>query len=541
MKMHRNLLAAFASSAMVLSGAALVATPAVAQDDEEGGGNTRRSATLDPAVGRVIAPIYENEIANELWGECIRKIQELINQRGSRFKPYDTAIVNQLLGQCQAGQENFRGALTSFQRAVDSNGLPPEQVNGVRYVIAQLYFQLQDYNGAIRSLNQWIRAGGTPDANAYYLLAAAHTQKEPADYRAAQSPAEQALRLREQAKKSDFDLMNLIYSENNERTKRAALLERMINIWPGEGSYWRQLSGLYSQTGQDKQAFSVLEVAYRAGLLNKESEISTLVQYYSFFNNPYRGAQLLDREMNAGNVPRNVKNLRLLSQLWSQSREHKRAIPVLQEAAERSDDGELYYRLGQVLLADEQYALAERALAQARAKGGLTSRQQGDSWMLTGTARFSQAGPEDREQRSRARTAFQNATRFQTSAAQARDWVAYIDAIVAVERAQDRLARQQAEEERRDTINRLRQQVTVCNLQGQATAECDDIRQRLEQLLADDEAARRAPPPGESTDGAAAEQESSGATDSDAETSTDGVSGDEQPATVGPDGAADEG
>ncbi len=480
MKMHGQFFAVLASGfVLVAASTTLFApAPAMAQDDEESNRPSRQSQTLDPAVGRVIAPVYEEEIANELWDACIAKLQDLVNQRGSRFKPYDSAIVNQLLGQCYAGKEDYRNALRSFQRAVDSGGLPEDQVNGVRYVIAQLNFQLEDYNGAIRSLTEWINAGGTPDANAYYLLAAAHMSKEPADPRAARRPAEQAIQLREEARKGDHDLLNLIYSETNANAERGQLLEKMINIWPGERSYWTQLSGLYNTTGKDKDAFSVLEVAYRAGLLEKEGEILTLVQYYSFFDNPYRGAELLEREMNAGVVNRNVKNLKLLSQLWSQSREHKRAIPVLEQAAGLSDDGELYYRLGQVLIADEQYAKGEQAMARARAKGGLTSRQVGDSWMLTGTARFSRAA-ENRSRRNEARAAFVNAARYDCCRSQAQNWVSYIDAINDTEDAQDRLACQQAEEEREASIDRLQQQLQVCRLQGGASAECAAIEERL--------------------------------------------------------------
>ncbi|MEM9705464.1 MAG: hypothetical protein AAF850_05235 [Pseudomonadota bacterium] len=499
---------------------------AFAQDDEEER-RPRQSSTLDPAVGRVLAPIFENEIANELWPACIAKLRGLLNERGDRLKPYDTAIVNQLLGQCQAGAEDYRGALRSFQRSVDSNGLPPDQVNGVRYVIAQLYFQLTDYNGAINSLNQWIRGGGQPDANAYYLLAAAYTQKQPADYRAALRPGEQAIALREEPKKGDHDLLNLIYSELNERRKRTTLLEKMVNTWPNEASYWRQLSGLYSQLDRSKDAFAVLEVAYRAGLIDKESEVLTLVQYYSFFDNPFRGAELLSREIESGTVKRTTKNLRLLSQLWSQSREHKRAIPILEEAARRADNGELFYRLGQTLLADEQYRKAEQALVQAIRKGGLTQRQTGDSWMLIGTARFSLAGPDDCDQRARSRTAFVNATRYSTSASQARSWVEYIDAIDSTVEQQDRLANQQANEERQASIERVRQQLQVCRLQSAEQSDCNELDERLQSLILQNEAALKSPP-----------QFGCNKPDSP---QTESVDGEETGATVSTDAVADEG
>ena len=482
-----------ALSAGVMVGVAaspLTATPAAAQEDEEQ--QSRGSATLDPAVAKVLQVVFE-DLNAENYPAALAKLNDLINSRGARMKPYDKAITYQLRGQAYAATENYRAALRDFQQALNSGGLPEVNANGVRYVIAQLNFQLEDYNAAIRGLQEWINGGGTPDANAYYLLAAAYTQIQPPKFRSAISPAEQAIALREEPKKGDHDLLNLIYSELNMGTKRSALLEKMINLWPGNGSYWRQLSGLYNQQKKDKQAFAVLEVAYRAGLLSKETEILTLVQYYSFFDNAFRGAKLLQKEMDAGNVKRSVKNLKLLSQLWSQSREHKRAIPVLEAAARSSDDGELYYRLGQVLLADEQYAKAETALARARSKGGLKTKQLGDSWMLTGTSRFSRAGPGDCELRTSARRAFENATKYEASAKQARSWVSYIRAIDSTEEAQDRLAWQQANEERKATIDRLKQQLQVCRLQGGADEECGKLEANLTVLEEQDKAAKTAP------------------------------------------------
>ncbi|MEM9169916.1 MAG: tetratricopeptide repeat protein [Pseudomonadota bacterium] len=496
----KNLRSIFAGLSLI-AGAAVVFSaapaPAFAQDDDNNR-RRRQSATLDPAVGRVLSQIYEEDIANENWASAIQRLTGIINERGDRFKPYDTSIVYQLRGQAYSQIEppNFRAARADFQRAIDAGGLPPDQVGGLRYAVAQLNFALGDYQGAISGLQAWIRAseqaGETPDANAFYLLGAAYTQITPPRYADARRPAERAVELLSEPKKSYYDLVNLVYSETKETTKRIALLETMINIWPGTEGYWRQLSGLYAGEKQDEKAFSVLEVAYRAGLIDDDTIVLQLAQYYSFFDNPYRGATLLEREMNAGKVPSNVKNLTLLSQLWSQAREHKRAIPVLERAAGQSPNGELFYRLGQTLFADEQYAKAEQALASARSRGGLGSRKLGDSWVLTGTALFSRAGPGDCTLRARSRRAFVNATRFETSARQARSYVEYIDAINSTEASQDRLAWQQANEERRATLERVSQQITVCRLQG-GSEDCGALEERLAVLEKEEEDSRTPP------------------------------------------------
>ncbi|MDZ7628930.1 MAG: tetratricopeptide repeat protein [Parvularculaceae bacterium] len=500
MKLRNAIAGAFAAGLMIGAGAIVLAQPEVSeagnaeasrrgdQNAQEGEGENqprRRSETLDPAVAKVLGEVFElQNLKPPQLQPSLQKLNDLIAARPN-MKPYDKSTTYQMRGSIKVQLDDYQGALRDFQASLDAGGLPPNQNNQLRYFIAQIQFQLENYQAAIQGLNAWIasaRAEGTPvDANAYYLLAAAYTQVTPPNWRAASGPAEQAIAARTEPKKSDHDLLNLIYSELGENSKRGPLLEKMINLWPNERAYWVQLSGFYSQTQKDKDAFAVLEVAYRAGLLTRESELITLVNYYSYFDNPFRGAKLMEREMEAGRIAKNIKNLTLLSQLWSQSREHKRAIPVLRQAAQSSGDGELYYRLGQVLLADEQYADADRALTQAINKGGMNAQKTGDAWLLIGTARFSAGKPEDCNQRSRARQAFVNAQRYPNSSRQASDWVTYIDAITRTLGDQDKLEQQQNEDARLDQMARLKQAIQVCRLRG--GADCTGQEAQLKALI----------------------------------------------------------
>jgi len=419
------------SAALMMSAAptAALAQPAQCATEEEG-----PSKTLSPRVGQEIQKLYEF-MQNDQYNEALAGFNALIGNRGDGLSAYEKSTIYELRANVKINLEDYRGALADLQVALDTNGLPPARNNQLRYYIAQLNFQIEQFQTAINGLNQWIQTartcGVTVDPNAYYLLAAAYTQVNPPNYRQAVGPAEQALAGQgAEPRKGYYDLLNLIYSELNDNAKRAPLLEQMVNNWPNDKSYWTQLSGAYSVQGKDRDAFSVLEVAYRAGLLSQESELLTLIQYYSFFDNPYRGATMLEREMNAGNIDRDQDNLILLSQLWSQAREHKKSIPILREAAQSSSTGELYYRLGMVLLADEQYAASESALVSALNRGGMEQNDTGDAWLLLGTARFSQAGPSDTARWASAREAFARALNYSNARARARDWITYIDAVV---------------------------------------------------------------------------------------------------------------
>ena len=458
-----------ASAAAMAAGALVAPTSALAQEcpGEEGG----PSATLSPRVGQELQKLYEL-LQNDQQQAAITGMQQLLANRGGSMSAYETSTVQEILGSAYVQVENFNAARRAFQAALDAGGLPPNRNNQLRYFIAQLQFQDGNYQQAIQGLNSWIalarRCNVPVDNSAWYLLGAAYTQISPPQWRQAMAPAENAVNglAAGNQNKSYYDLLNLIYSELGENAKRGGLLERMINLWPGEKSYWTQLSGLYSQTNRDREAFSVIEVAYRAGLLTTEAELKTVVQYYSYFDNPYRGAKMLEREMNAGNIRRTQDNLVLLSQLWSQAREHKKSIPILREAAGNSSDGELSYRLGMVLLADEQYAASQRALEQALNKGGMDRDDTGDAWLLLGTARFSQAGPEDTEIWANARRAFVNAQRYQKSAQRASQWISYIDAVAQTYRDGKRLERLQNLERCQADQDRLDQAARIRDLQN---------------------------------------------------------------------------
>ncbi len=452
---------------MMMASLMTIAPGSFAQDDDnERRRSSQPSLTQSVALGVQEALNLSQEDPPNING-AIARLNKVISDRGDRLQGYDKATVYEVRGSFKAQSDDLRGSLRDFQTAVDTGALPVERANGLRYYIAQIQFQLENYDAAISGLREWLRlTEEDPPANAYYLLGLAYVQKE--DYRSAQQPMERALQLKgAEADKNYFNVLNLIYSENNAHDKRAALLERMINLWPDETSYWQQLAGAYATNNRDKEAFSVLEVAYRAGLLTREDQIIQLIQYYSFYENAYRGAQLLEREMNAGVVPRTQDNLILLSQLWDQSREAKKAIPILREAARNAPDGVFHFRLARVLVADEQYVEADKELLTAIRKGGLRERDRADAWMLLGNARFSRAATDDIPQLLRAREAFQNASRFQRTRRDASRWITYINELIRVQREQTRqeiLRRQEQCRVAQDTLINARR---VLELQGQ--------------------------------------------------------------------------
>ena len=151
-----NAIAGIATSFFVamaaLSGSAVM-TSAHAQEGEQQ--QSRRSETLDPAVAKVLQDVF-TAIQEERYQDALTALNNLIAQRGDKMKAYDKSTTYEMRGSVKVNLEDFRGALRDFQAALDAGGLPPERNNQLRYYIAQLYFQLEDYQSAISGLKSWI-------------------------------------------------------------------------------------------------------------------------------------------------------------------------------------------------------------------------------------------------------------------------------------------------------------------------------------------------------------------------------------------------
>lgn len=468
---------------LLFSGAALLlcAGPALGQ-----------SKMLSPRVASDLLGAYELMEEDEP-AEALVELNELMDKRGEDMKDFDRATVLQIRGTAHINLENVDEAIRDFSESLRLNALPEEQQNRLRFNLAQLYFITERYEESLEFFDEWLSQEDVEISDTtYFMLAAANYNLE--NYREALEPIDNAIAKSTEPQERYYELKNSSLSNLDMIPERTELLEEMVEIWPNELSYWRQLSSLYSEQQQQYKAFSAIETAYVNGLVEDESDIILLAQYYSSFNNPHRGAQLLEKEMEAGNVERNVDNLEMLSQLWSQAREQSKSIPVLREAAQMSEDGELYFRLGQALLADERNEEAEQAFENAIEQGGMDDSQLADAWLLLGNARFNQAGPGDREQRMDADEAFARAVRFDRTKTEAREWRNYIAAINQTERRQAAL---EQEQEQRLAESAKERQLTSCRARQLAGS---SLSEECQELLAADREARGSQPQEESSE-----------------------------------------
>jgi len=103
------------------------------KDDKDAGKNF----TVTEQMGKKLMAAHEFLEADD-YKQAADVLREL-EKRAERLNPYERALVYQMLGMSQAGQEKYKEALVYLEKCVAEEGLPYGQIVSTRFTIAQLY------------------------------------------------------------------------------------------------------------------------------------------------------------------------------------------------------------------------------------------------------------------------------------------------------------------------------------------------------------------------------------------------------------------
>lgn len=334
---------------------------------------------------------------------------------------YEEGAMLGLSAQVKLNQGDYLGAAGDLQTSLNKGYVPPKDRAGTYKALMQIYFQEQKFREGLNFSQQWISAGGKPTRDEMWSFVGAYSNLK--DYAGAIPWAEKVFAADgRNASETVTNSLLYFYDQTSQHAKKAALIERLLEQDPTKRLYWDAISGDYQRAGDDNKAFEVQKAMYLGGILTSEQEIERIVQFYNLLDAPYQAARILEKEMNAGRITKNYDNLELLANLYQVAREHDKAIPVIQQAANISSNGEMFERLGRSYADLQQWDKAEQALTQALNKGGVKDR--GFAWVQIGQSRY------ERKDRPGAREAFRQANNKG-----GRGWLQFMDSEEATAKA----------------------------------------------------------------------------------------------------------
>jgi tetratricopeptide (TPR) repeat protein len=384
-----------------------------------------RKYGMSPRAAKAIGDAREYLTA-EQYGKAEAALQRI---RRTRLSPFEEAQVERLLGYIAYGQQKNADAIDHLGKAAALDALRPSDQADVLFQIAQIQGVEKRWKDVITTLNSWFATVEKPNSMGHYLMALSYYQLE--DFDAAVRPAEQAVEMAKTPQQSWLQLLLAIQLTRKDYAAAAPVLAQLISHYPGIAKgYWLQLSALYGVSGDNARALAVMELAYRRGILDSHEDLLRLVQLNLLQGIPLRAAAILEKEIAAKHIKETPESFELLSGSWILAREVDKAEEPLARAAELAPKGDLYVRLAQVHMMQEEWSDAADALRKAMSKGGLGDTANAE--LLLGISYYNEA------QLGEARTWFARAQRSNATRKQAEVWLEHVDRQVQAQRSQDR-------------------------------------------------------------------------------------------------------
>jgi tetratricopeptide (TPR) repeat protein len=341
----------------------------------------------------------------------------LENLDPKRLNPYERALVYRLQAHLAYFAGDYAAARESFEKVLAEKILPVRDDNRIRFNLAQLHAASQQWPEVIAALDRWARYVEAQDSFAYYLRAVAHYQQDDLD--AALADARQAVELSSEPMESWLQLLAALHSQKEDFASAIPILEQLVVRFPSKKQYWIQLALTYGAVQDYPRSFAVQMLAYRQGLLKEDKELRRVARVALHQSVPYQAAEVLEKGLAEGAIPRDSEALELLANSWIAAREYARSLPPLRQAAELAPNGNLFVRLGQVYMQREAWAEASEVLQQAIAKGDL--KDPGNAELLLGISYYND------HRVDQARSCFARARRHDSSRAAAERWITQVE------------------------------------------------------------------------------------------------------------------
>ena len=322
-------------------------------------------------------------MGEDRYPEAIEQFKKLLETARSDFVKASVSL-NLAYAVTQSGDSN--GSLPYFKDALKygETSLPHERVQSLRQNVAALMYGIGEKKQALAMMNTWLKNAVQHDANAYYMIAALYAEDNKITE--AMCPSYWSVKASSEPKKNYYQALLAFHWEKKDVNGAIALLREMIEFFPQEKTYWRQLSQIYFQKDKIDDAIAIMEMFYLKGDFDKETDYKMMSSMFAYRDIPFRAAKILEEGLKKGVVKSEKKNWVNVAQNYHVSNELDKAIVAYGKTAELSDSGTEFLKQAEILSDEERYKEAISAFDKALRKGGLDKDEEGRVYFRKGTA-----------------------------------------------------------------------------------------------------------------------------------------------------------
>lgn len=319
----------------------------------------RPTQLVGPSVGKKVQKAFEAYTADDIDGALV--ILKDIEAK----KDYDKAYVSRFIAVMYAtkgGEETE--AIKYLKLAVAPDILNEVDHGEALKLLADLQMQTKDYKNALKNYDAWMVFTGKDDGNTWVKISQAYYELKQLDKMIA--PADKAIAaFGDKQNQNPYVLKLTSYYERKKYHDAIDVLETVLLIFPDKKTWWTQLPMFYLLVEDYPKAVQTLDLAYKQGFLDKESQLKTLANLYSSTEAPYKAAVLLEKHIASGEITRDDSNIGSLANAWHAAQHVATAAKYYGELAKLTNEAKHYRKQGMLLKQDEQFSKAIPALQKA--------------------------------------------------------------------------------------------------------------------------------------------------------------------------------
>jgi tetratricopeptide (TPR) repeat protein len=339
----------------------------------------------------------QDALQAQKYDEAVTHLKEA--ESNAKKTPYDEHVINQLAGVTYARMNNFPEAEKAFEAQVDDGFTDPADMPRIVKAVAQLNYQLKNYDKAIEFGQRAIKGGFADDdiniiiGQAYYLKGdwkgtlKFEQDLVDSDIKAGKTPKDQSLQL---------VLSACVKQEDNDCTTKA--LERLVAYYP-KPEYWKQL--LYSMAqdkgvnSSDRTTLQLYRLMSEVDVLQRPEDYTEMAQLAIEQGSPGEAEHVLQKGFDKGvfSDPKvKEKNQRLLESAKKTATTDQASLAKSEQEAKNAATGDKAVGVGFAYMGYQQYDKASDMLTQGLAKGGV--KNEASARLLLGIAEL-KAGKKD--------------------------------------------------------------------------------------------------------------------------------------------------
>lgn len=347
---------------------------------------------------KVAKPLHEAQeaIKAKKYAEALGKIKEA--SAVDKKTPYDEHVINDMMAFVLIKTNDLPGAAKAMEAEIDDGMTPSGDVPQKVKALAEIHYQLKNYDKAIEFGNRAVK-GGFADEGIKTIVGQSYYLK--GDYKSAQKYEENLIDQQIKAGETPKnDALMLAYSacqKANDDACSERALEKMVTYYPKPESWAQLLFNVRRQvSGNEANLLETYRLMFDTDVLKDPGDYSEMAGLCLDAGSPGEAQKVLQRglDRNAFNDQRTKDRAqRMLDAAKKRGGSDQASLAKLEQEANSAANGDKNAAVGRAYLGYEQYDKASDQLTKALSKG--VTKEEPRDRLLLGVAQLKGGHKED--------------------------------------------------------------------------------------------------------------------------------------------------